>query len=322
MAASELTPTGNPVIKFSVTDAEIAKLAETYADPKVPQGKAEYDELKASIKVVATVRIAIEKECKVQKAAALKHQRDVNAEGGRIVDALKEIEGPMKLCKAEVDDAEERALAAREEKEAARLETIRTRLARIVEYGQVSLNDSLEAVKKRLLRVDELDPNDHFDEFAKKAADARQDALDSLSAAVTQLEERERVAKEQGARQAELNRQAAEQAAAQKVIDDEYARFAKATQDDLDAKAAEERDRLKKLEDEATERTAKADIEAEAERQKALAPDKEKLRVFAQSLREIEPPVMSSDEGKMAIDRIIEQLTVVVSEVESEADRL
>lgn len=319
---NDLTSTGNPVIKFSITDAGITELAERYKNPVVPTDKKEYEAIKVSIREVSKVRIAVEKEGKEQKRLALEHQRNVNSEMNRVVDLLKAIENPLKLCKAEVDEAEEKRVRDLEEAEAKRLETINARLANIEEYGKVSLNDTLDAVKKRLVRVNELDPNDRFDEFAKKAAEAKQASRESLTAAIEQITQREDAAKAIEAQQATLDKQAEDQAAAQKIIDDQNARIAKAQADKDDAERAAEQKRLQKLEDDEAERKAQEAAEAEAAHQRAIAPDREKLMVFAQSFRDIGPPVMSSDEGKMAIDRVIDQLTVIVSEIESEADRL
>lgn len=317
-----MTASETQVVKFDITEAAITELSEKYAEPKVPQNKDEYEVLKAGIKEVRDIRVAIDKERKAQNEAALAHQRAVNEMGNGIIERLKAIESPMKLCKQEVDEAEERRVREQEEKEAKRLEGIRARLDRIEEYGQVSINDTLEAVQKRLARVEELDPNDRFDEFAKTASNAKNVAHANLSAAIKLIEERERAEKEQEARQVELDKQADEQAAEGSRL----AQEAIALAEQLSVKKAAEREtelkRLKSLEDAEAVRKAKEKVEAEEAHQKAMAPDKEKLRVLAQSLREIETPVMTSDEGMMAIDRVIEQITVLVSDIESEADRL
>ena len=317
-----MTASETQVVKFDITEAGIAALKDKYANPVVPTNKDEYDALKVSIKEVATIRIAIDNARKEQGAAALAHQRAVNKMGNGIIDRLKEIEAPMKLCKQEVDDAEDKRVADLELAEEARLSKIHTRIENIIAYGVVTLNDALEDVKKRLTRVEELDPTDQFDEFAKKAADAKQASIVSLNAAIDQLTASAELAKDQAERQKALDKQADEQKAAQKIIDDENERIAKVAADKEADDQAEELKRVRKLEDDEAERKALEDAAAEEKRQAALAPDKEKLRVFAQSFRDVDPPVMSSDEGKMAIDRVVDQLTVIVSEIESEADRL
>ena len=317
-----MTASETQIVEFSVTDAAINELAQKYENPKVPQNKNEYEVLKAGIKEVDTIRIAINKERMAQNSAALAHQREVNRVGNDIIEQLKDIASPMKLCIQEVNEAEERALAEKEQKEAARLETIKLRLARIESYGQVSLNDTLEDVKKRLARVEELDPNDRFDEFARKAAEVKEASFLSLHAAIGQIEETLRVAQAQTDQQVELDRQVEELAERERKAKEEQDRLDKEKKDREEAEREIELKRLKSLEDAEAVRKAKEKTEAEEAHQKALAPDKEKLRVFAQSVRELPMPECSSDEGKMAIDRVIEQITTLVFEIESEADRL
>ena len=319
---NDVQTTTQQVVKFSVTDAAIAELAQKYADPKVPEGPEEYSELKAGIKEVAKYRIATEKERKVQNAAALAHQRSVNSEGGRITDALKAIEDPMKACKAEVDDAETRKVAEAEEKEFKRLDEIRLRLQRIEQFGQVSINDTVEAVKKRLKLVEALDPNDRFDEFAKRAAEAKANAFESLTDAVKQLEERAAGEERQRIEQEEID--------TRKAALDEQERKQKEEQDWLDKEKAkreadessEKQERLQKLEDEKRQREKVEAAEAEAKRQKELAPDKEKLLAFALSLRNCLKPVCKSIEAQNIVNGAVSRLDDLAEYIERNAGEL
>ncbi|MCH7933728.1 MAG: hypothetical protein IIC36_06990, partial [Gemmatimonadetes bacterium] len=68
------------------------------------------------------------------------------------------------------------------------------------------------------------------------------------------------------------------------------------------------------------------DIEEASKAQEKLrleqAPDKEKLMVFAQVLREVEQPKLESDAGELVMASIHGWLKVICSDIESEADRL
>jgi len=299
------------IVKFDITETAIVSLAEKYAEPTVPVTKDEYDALKLGIKEVATLRIAIDKERKEQNSAALAHQREVNKVGNGIIERLKAIEEPMKLCKAEVDDMKEREIREAEEAEEARLNGINTRIANIESYGVVSINDSLEDVKARLARVEELDVSTGFDEFAKKAADTRTESLANLKAGIetlTKQAELDRRMKDIEAREAKAN-------AAQAEID-------KAEREKKEKEQAAELKRLRELEDEQAERDMKAAAEAEAARQRDLAPDKEKLMVYAQGLREVIPPKLDSTDGEAVMGKVLEWVHTLITDIESEADRL
>lgn len=303
--------TGSQVVKFDVTEAAIAELKEKYGNPVVPETKDEYDALKASIKEVSQLRIKVDKERKEQNAAALAHQREVNRIGHGIINQLKDIEEPMKLCKAEVDEAEDRRVREIEEREAARLEKINTRIANIEAYGVVSINDSLDDVKQRLARVEELDPIKGFDEFVEKASKVRETSLQNLKAGIEALEkqaELDKKAKELEEREAEINKRTAEADAA------EAKRKAE--------EQAEEQARLRKLEEDQKERERAAEVEAEKARRLELAPDREKLMVYAQALREVTPPALDSVAGCAAIAAVVEDVKTLCSDIESTADRL
>lgn len=319
---NDVQKTTQQLVEFSITDAVINELAVRFENPKVPEGKEEYEQLKADIQEVARWRIATDKERKVQNAAALAHQRGVNAEGGRIIDELKAIEAPMRACKAEVDDAEAKRVADREEQERDRLDKIHARIERIVEFGKVSITDTLEDVKKRLVRVEELDTNDGFDEYAKNAAVAQRQSRLSLQCAIDQLEERAEAEERQRKYQEEMAERGAELDEQERKQKAEQARLDKEKDDREAEERRVEQARLKKLEDEERDRKEKAEAEAEAERQKELAPDKEKLQAFANSLRTCQKPVCKSVEAKSVVNRAISRLDSLADGIEHDAGEL
>lgn len=299
------------VVKFDITEAAIVALADKYADPKVPQGKEEYDELKAGIKEVRDLRVAVDKERKKQTAAALEHQRAVNTMGNGIIDRLKDIEEPMKAAKLEVDEAEERRVRELEEAEEKRLTGINGRIDKIELYGVVSINDSIEDVKQRLARVKELDPTQGFDEFAKTAAEYQAKALENLKSGLEKLEQ-----------QAELDKKAKELEELEAKLNADQAERDAEDRKKKEAEQQEELDRLRQLEDEQADRDRKAQAEADEKLRLEQAPDKEKLMVYAQLLRGVEPPNLDSIAGAAVLFTVGEWLETLCSDIESEADRL
>ena len=323
--------TDTQIVKFDITEAALTSLAERFANPVVPDTKADYDILKARIKEVRDLRVAIDKERKKQGAAALDHQRAVNAMGNGIIERLKAIEGPMKLAKAEVDEAEERKVREQEEAEEKRLNGINLRIANIEAYGTVSITDTLHDVNARLARVKELDPSVGFDEFAKKAAEAQakptravgfdefaKKAAEAQATALLNLTQGADVLKAQASlaiRTKEIEKREAKANAAQAEADEKEAKRK------ADEQAAEQA-RLRKLEDEQRDRDVKAEAEELEKRRLEQAPDKEKLMVYAQALRDVELPVLESIAGEALMVAVRGWLKVMTSDIKSEADRL
>jgi len=320
---NDAVPVAQPPIKFSLTDAALAELADKYKEPTVPTTPGEYDALKADIKVVRDVRIAVDGERRLQTAAALAHQRAVNAEGNRIIDALVAIEQPMKDCKATVDEAEERKVREAEEIERQRITTIEDRIRRIESLGQIGLNTTLEAIESRMTLIDNLDPGDGtFDEFAKRAADAKQHVRNDL---ITAKERLQQAAKEQ----AELDEKREALEAEQKKQKEESDRLAaereafdKEKREKEEADADAERVRVEQLEAAAIEEQTRKDKMADAERKKQLAPDRDKLNTLAGNIRGLAVIQFSSPIAQQIADDVYVKLDTLATETEMLAMQL
>ena len=105
-------------------------------------------------------------------------------------------------------------------------------------------------------------------------------------------------------RQAELDEQAEEQRQAQKVIDDENARIAQEAAAKEEAKALEEEER------EAAERALR------------LAPDSDKLLIYADALTTVNVPKVESDEAKRTLLLALEKIKPVIEYIRNEARKM
>ena len=116
-------------------------------------------------------------------------------------------------------------------------------------------------------------------------------------------------------RQAKLDEDEAKQKAAQEELDAKQRE-----KEDIERK--EEQDRLQKLEDEKREREAKIEKERHAAHLKEIAPDKEKLRVFAQELREIEYPICKDQAAMNIVQHASRRIVSFADGIEKDAEQL
>ena len=315
--------TDMPLVQFNVTDAAIATLAEKYKNPTVPTSPGEYEQLKGDIKVVRDLRVEVDTSRKQQNGAALAHQRAVNKEGHRIIDALKAIEAPMKLCKAEVDDAEELKVKEAEEFERARIFGIEDRVGYIVNLGVIPFGIDMQGLINRVSEIDGIDPGDgSWDEFAKRAADAKQNSLNLLRLARDDLKAKEAEQKTLDAArkvlEAEKKIQDAEKAALaaeRKKLDDEKRERAAKDEEVRNAELEE----LKKKELEELHR--RAELEAR-ERAKLVAPDKDKLLAVASQLQQIVFHQCGDPAAQGLMDRYQGDIEKLALAIEMEAAQL
>ena len=171
---------GLPPVRYSPTDAEIAKMQERYAgyvalDALTSEG---YEAIRQGLAELRGLRSAIEKRRVELKEDSLKWGRAVDAEAKRITALLTQIETPLKLQKQEADSFEEKRRRLREE-------TIR--LAREREERQKREAEEAELAKQHA----ELERQRQELEEKQRAQREEQERLEA------QRKEQERVAKEQ-----------------------------------------------------------------------------------------------------------------------------
>lgn len=288
-----------PIVRYSVSDAQIAKLRADYQGLTIEaQG---YDTVRIAIGEVRDLRVGVERRRGELKANALAYGRMVDAEAKRITGLLAEIEDPLKAQKDAVDaekarikqeaiDAKQREmdaqLRAEREAEEARLRAIR-------ELEEARLADARDRLAFERRELDEA-------RRVAEAADAERRRQDQAERAAEDVRLRaEREALETERRKVQQERERAER--------EEFER---------QAKIRAEREAAERLE---RERLAKLERERELE---ALLPDVAKVKAFATAIRTLPLPKVKSKKVATLISFASVQLTAVATDLEAKAGRL
>jgi chromosome segregation ATPase len=298
-----MTTDTKALVSYDITEAIITATREKCAalTADTPKG---YEEVRIAIGNLRQTRTAIEKRRVELKADALTFGRLVDSEAKRFTTLLLEIEEPLKVKKAVIDDEAARIKA---EAEAVKLRAIEAEIAANLarqEAERKAIRDAEEAriaaerkalEAERAALAEERRKADEAAAAARKAEDARlrierdrlqkiEDAQRAEGEALRAELKRNREADEALARaerekiEAERRKVAAEREKAERL---EFERKAK-IQAEADAKAKIEQDRIDALERE--------------KRLSALLPDIEKVHDFAQAIRalSVTPPKVRS----------------------------
>jgi hypothetical protein len=299
---------GTEVIDFNVNDARIAEVAEEYKEVDAYQ---DIDGAKAAKKVLTKMRTTLAEAHKEQKAGALAYGRRLDAEKNRLLGLIGEIENPIKEQLDAIKNAEEL-------KEVERKLKIENHIERLNSYAYDRHDLSIDQIKERRANLAlETFEDERYQERINDAKMAAEEA-DTKLRIVLQREmdaEEERaaqakIAEENAARQAELDKRQAEMDAKEAAIKaeqderDRTAREEQAKKDaerqaELDKQAEELAAKQKAIDDAAAEEERKAREEEEREAELAKAPDRDKLELFAAHIQNLidNKPVMGSQEG-------------------------
>lgn len=317
----DAVPTSAQLVTYSPTVAEIAATRIKYAGLScdTPAG---YEEVRLAIGDVRVTRVAVEKRRVELKADALAYGRLVDSTAKRLTDLLLEVEEPLKVKKAAVDDEAARKKA---EAEAVKLREIEAEIAANRAKQEAEARDVRDAEEKRIaeeraaldverkrmaaaqaeFEAKQKAENDRA-EAARKAEQGRIDTAaraeraridaerEKLAAERRAEEERQRAERE--ALETERRRVAAEREKAERA---EFERQAKVK---AEANAAEkiERDRIEK---------ARREVELAA-----LLPDVEKLVAFADTIHALRAPgVKSADVDRVLSDAMNDLETLAES---------
>ena len=300
--------------RYNVTDARLAELRQKNQGLTIAglHDKAGYELVHNNRMELVKLRGTLELKRKELKADSLEYGRKVDGEAKRIQTAIEAIEAPL--------DAEEKRINALEQAEK--------------DAAQKVINDRAERRRDALLAVDAVGaihplelatmPESDFQahltvattEFKAKKEKADKDAADLARLQAEEAErklkadaEAKRVAEENAAERARLDAQKKAQDEAQAKLDADKKAIEDAKKAEADAKAkAEEIERAKveaaakaveeqkRKDKEAADAAAKAKAEADAEakRQAELAPDKAKLKAYADAIRAVPQPTLKS----------------------------
>ena len=250
------------------------------------------------------LRVLATKIAKAGREDAVKEQKAWIAEEKRVVGQIEEVESYLEAQERIVDEAKEKAEkeAAKKiekeklEAEARKRERVEKRVNALTAVG----------VFRSFQELDEMIDSD-FDILLKKSTETHEAALKQKA----EDDEKRRIEQKRlDDQKAEQDRVAAAQRAEQKKLDD-----AKRLQELEDAKkkaaedarvAAEQKAKREAEEKAEKERLAKI----EADRIAALAPDKEKLKKFADALDKLPVPEMKTADGK----KILAEATALIEE--------
>ena len=319
----------NRVITFSVNDARIAEVKEDFKDIDAYK---DLDAAKAAKKSLTKMRTTLGEAHKEAKADALAYGRRCDAEKNRLLELIAEIEDPITLQLDAIKSAAAQIEEARVQKIMEGIEQVQAfaldrhdltfdqlneRLDTLLrhkidpEFFEEHTEDAENAkeVSESKLRIAIMNEETRLKEAGEKEELARKNKELQLELEESRKaneeretkdreyrEEQERVQREaDDARQAELDKQAEEQAAAQKILDDEAA-----------AKAQKEAD------DQAAELAA------------IQAPDKEKLTLFAQAIDHLigVKPTLQSDAGNAILLDAVASLLQTKNYIETKREEL
>lgn len=265
----------NELVKYSTTKAAVAELSAKFMPLKV-RGLDDKDGLAAchsARMIVKNVRVSIEKERKALKKGVLEVGRQIDDVADELTRPLVEVETHLENEESIVVKEKERKAAEEAAAKKAKLDQRLTALLNVRFMGHPAEVEKMTTGQ--------------FEDFLAEAAKLHNQRLaDEVAAEVARKAESDRLAAER----AELDRQKAEQAAAQKLLDDERRRLelerAKADAAEKAKQEAEAR-HAKQLADAEASRVA---AEAARLRAEALRPDKEKLLAVADAVQAIVVP--------------------------------
>lgn len=288
---------------------EIAAICETAATITDPTDKAQRKLAKSTRLALKSVRCNIESLRKRLKEDSLKRGKAIDGYANVMRYAIEPVEERMEAIEKHVEREEERQVAL--------LVAERTAALAAVECDPSAYNLAVmdEATFDALLAG------------AKKQHAAKREAAARVEAERVAREQADRIAREKAeAEAAEARRAAAEiEAKARKEREDAEAALAaeRAARERAERQAADakrkEQERIRR------EQEAKAEqerIEREAKEAALKAPERDKLKEFAATLRALDVPAMDSESGRKAATAIRTQIDKFSNWVEDLSKRL
>lgn len=308
------------VVKYSPTDAEIAKLRARYLeclpdgrqvcrfDAKTPEG---YESCRLALRELVPLRTGIEARRKHLKEESLAWGRKVDAAAKSLTAQLLAIEDPIRQAKQAVDDAREAEARAIVEAEKARIAELE-RIAR--EAQEAEERRKREAEEARLAEVRRQIQAER-EEMDRRLASERAEREKEESA---RLAERQAIEQERRRLAEEMRRVEIEQAEERRKIQEAKQEVERIERQAVLRREREEYERKAKEEAKAEAERHVAEAAAQAERRKreeeerqreieAAKPDMQKIRQFGEFLAGLKPPSVAHQAAqKYLLDRMCE----------------
>ena len=346
-----------PVIAWDINKARIAEVAEELKDI---DAYVDLVAAKKAKKKLTKMRTTLGEYHKETKAKALKFGRDCDAKKNEYLELIRAIEDPISDQLTEIKEKAEREEEDRKAKISAHIDRLSAYAEDRHSLTLDEMKERRENLMAEDLTTD--DAVDIYQEALEEATMARDEAELKLRLAIdrekTRIEEEAEAAEqraENDRRQKELDdRQAkmdaeekerkekqeaedAERKAAQKVLDDAAAAERKEKDDERQAELDEQAEENRKAQEridtenarvaqeaadkEETERKEQEQLEA-AERALRLAPDSDKLLLYADALTTVNVPEVESDEAKRVVLLVAEKLNPVIEYIRNEARKM
>lgn len=312
-------PDQTPLVRYSVTDAMIAKYREDFGKLIITDSKTEAA-VRSALTTMVRTRTGIEAEYKKLTADANERIKLIRTEKNRIIAELAPTEEHLR---AEWDRVEAERAKKKAEAEAAKAKAIQDQIDAANAARQAELDRQAAELAAAKAKQDEENRI-----MQEKLAAAQKRLEEQQAAAKAKADEEARIAREQEEK-ARREREAAEAKEREERRQREEA-AAKAERDRLakiEAEQRAERERLaeerRKIEAEAARIKAEQDAKELAERlareaeerriaeleraaalkarEEALRPDKKKLATWAKELLKITPPKVSDAEAAIVV---------------------
>jgi hypothetical protein len=159
---------------FSATNAALADYQDRFGVVPDVNIKENYDLVKAGISELVSVRNKVDKK-RLELTKPLRERvKDINDEGTRIMDALSEVEAPMKAAKKEFDEREAKLKSERIAKLQKRVDDILIIPANSKGLSSKELEGVIESVEN-------IDTSESFFDLTAEATEARDKVLNELS---------------------------------------------------------------------------------------------------------------------------------------------
>jgi len=252
----------NQAVKYDVTDAALKKLEKKYSTVPDVTTKEGYQTTREGIAEIRTLRCNVEKKRKELKAEALEYGRKVDSEAKRITTVLSSLEEPLKIAKAEIDDAKEKAKEAKRRAEEERRAGILLKIEDIRRVLLGAVNKSSSAIIGEIELVNKIEVTQGiFEEYLDLGETAKAETLATLHELHQKALEREDAAKLRALEEKKLK---AEQEKLE--IEKEKLRLEREEVEQRERKAEEEKQKKEKEEEKRRLEQARAEQRKEKEK--------------------------------------------------------
>lgn len=226
---------GQAVVNYSRTEAALAELRQRHAGAVFDMTTTAGDKAARAARLeLVTLRTALEKQRKAFKSPALEFGKKIDAEAARITAEIVALENPIDLQIKDAEEKKEAERAAKARAESDRINAHKANISAIRAYAEFAAKPGMtsDRLATGITKLDDIPIGPAYEEFEADANTAKSETLATMRefhAAAVQREaddakrekerqELEQKRAEQAARQAELDRQAAEVKAQQEAL--------------------------------------------------------------------------------------------------------